>query len=563
MGQPDTESSIESTLIEEETYSGTATFLYSSKITGNVNIEGMCEILAESAAFSFALTSSGKIYFKDEKRLRSQQLNIETTITEQGMRVTGHNDFLDANPGHSDAYSFRLALDLILSDKRLFNTAFGFPTESARIFMRPMAIQCEGDETHELITPYLRVYTGGIISISLPTITGFQDATIQDVVFCEANKSRRNITSVLCEKEIHLACTESQIAQMSRREKIIQREAFETVIGEALNSPGELEFGDELLTVYELVHTSQFTLTDIARNLLSVVARTIALGAVQTHIRWYGGQYIDDSIGQHWRGKPIIYISSHTNQRWSAAENWATHKLLVNSVMARTFLSEKTTHPDPNHKDMRNFDDFNNFYSEPISLLLASSQVESFVEQHETYTFNNIVSDIQVLNEASHFIQTYYSYASLGLDKCRTATHVARLELDILEFEETLLSAHKYGEIAKYIEEVLKGDHLTSIYKLLHKKIETVRKALELDDKIKSESYTRRITIIFGIIASATLSPELMQPLAKYMEVAPENGDLAKLYGIGASVIVVAALLTLSHFTFKLKDWIFKALNRR
>lgn len=562
MELPDTKSSPESAT-EENTYSGTATFLYSSKTTGNVNLEGMCEILAESDAFSFALTSSGRIYFTEDDVLRSQQLNIEPTITEQGMTVSGHNDFLKANPGDSNTYALSLALDLILSDKRLFNSAYGFPTESARIFMRPIAIRCEGDDDHELVIPYIRVYTGGIISISLPTISGFKEATIQKLVHSEVNKSRKNLTSVLCEKELHLACTECQMAQMPRTERLVQREAFEAIMGAALNIPGEIEFVDERLTVYELVHTDQLTLTDIARNLLSVVARTIALGAVQTRIKWYGSQYKDDSIGQHWRGKPIIYISSHTNQKWSSSENWSNHKQLVNSVMARTFLSDKIIHTDLNHKDMRNFDDYNNFYSEPVSLMLASSQVEEFIEQYESYTFDNLTSDIQVLNEASHFIQTYYSYASLGLDKCKTAIDVARLELDILGFEETLLSAHKYGEIAKYIEEVQKGDHLTTIYKLLRKKIETVRKALELDDKIKSESFTRRITIIFGIIASATLSPELMQPLAKYMNITTDNGDLAKIYGIGASLIVVIGLLTLSHYTFRLKDLVIKILNGR
>uniref|UniRef100_UPI0019D21E75 hypothetical protein n=1 Tax=Pseudomonas viridiflava TaxID=33069 RepID=UPI0019D21E75 len=93
-----------------------------------------------------------------------------------------------------------------------------------------------------------------------------------------------------------------------------------------------------------------------------------------------------------------------------------------------------------------------------------------------------------------------------------------------------------------------------TIYKLLHKKVETVRKALELDDKIKSESYTRRVAIIFGIIASATLSPELMQPAAKYFKISSENGDLAKIYGMGTPVIVVAGLLILSYYAFKLKD---------
>ncbi|WP_139835887.1 hypothetical protein [Pseudomonas sp. R16(2017)] len=560
MTPPNIKPKLESTH-EHNTYSGTATFLYSSKITGNVNLEEACEILAESNAFSFALTSTGKIYFTEYSRLRSQQLSIESTITEQGITVSGHNDFLKANPGDSNIYALYLALDLLSSDKRLFNSAYSFPTSSARIFMRPIAIRCGDDEDHELVIPYIRVYTGGIISISLPTISGFEDSTIQRIVRSEVNKSQQNLKSVLCEIELHLACTECQMAQMSRRERIVQREAFETIMGAALNTPREVEFLDERLTVYELVHTDQLTLTDLARNLLSVVARTITAGAVQTRIRWYSSKYKDYSIGQHWRGKPILYINSHTNQKWSSSENWSTHKQIVNSVMARTYLSDRISQTDSNHKDMRNFDDYNNFYSEPVSLVLASSQIKPFTKQNDSYSFNHLTSDIQVLNEASHFIQTYYSYASLGLDKCKTAIDVARVELEILEFEETLLSAHKYGEIAKYIEEVQNGNQLTTIYKLLHKKIETVRKALELDDKIKSESYTRRITIFFGIIASATLSPELLQPIAKYFDLLPPNGDLAKLYGIGASVVVVACLLILSHYIFKLKNWIFKTLN--
>ncbi|WP_122604263.1 hypothetical protein [Pseudomonas viridiflava] len=562
MKLPDMEPSLEN-VSEDNAYSGVASFLYSSKITGDVNLEGMCEILAESDAFSLALTSSGKIYFTKDSRLRSQQLSIESTITEQGMTVTGHDEFLKSNSGGSNIYALSLALDLLLSDKRLFNSAYGFPTESARVFMRPIAIRCEDNEDHELFIPYIRIYKGGIITVSLSTIAGFEDFSTQRVVRSQVNKSQLNITSLLCEKELHLACTECQIAQMSRKERILQREAFETIMGAALNTPGEIEFLEERLTVYELVHTDQFTITDLARNLLSLVARTISAGAVQTRIKWYGSQYKDESIGHHWRGKPILYISSHTNQKWSSSENWSAHRQLVNSVMARAFLSDKINYTDLNLKDMRNFDDYNNFYSEPVSLTLASSQVEAFVEQHDSYTFSNLISDIQVLNEASHFIQTYYSYASLGLDKCKTAIDVARIELDILRFEETLLSAHKYGEIARYIEEVQKGGHLTTIYKLLHKKVETVRKALELDDKIKSESYTRRVAIIFGIIASATLSPELMQPAAKYFKISSENGDLAKIYGMGTSVIVVAGLLILSYYAFKLKDWIVKALNGR
>ena len=229
--------------------------------------------------------------------------------------------------------------------------------------------------------------------------------------------------------------------------------------------------------------------------------------------------------------------------------------------MARVHLTDIVTYAALAHSDMRSFDDFNNFYSEAVSLVLSSAQVESFVEQNNSYTFNNLTSDIQVLNEASHFIQIYYSYASLGLDSCKTAIDVARLELEILKFEESLLSAHKYGEIAKYLDEVKRGDHLATVCKLVHKKVETVRKALDLDEKVASESYTRRITIIFGIIASAILSPELMQPLAKFYGITFADEQVGKLVGIGASVVVVVSFLTLSHYFFRFFSWIIRNIR--
>jgi len=296
------------------TYSGNVTYLYSSKITGNVNLEGICEILAESDAFSFALTNRGKIYFTDAERLRSQQLNIRHEISEQGLKVSGHNNFLRTNPGDSNTYSLLTAFNLILSDKHLFNTAYGFPTESARIFMRPIAIKCDDDKAYEFITPHIRVYIGGVISIVLPTMPGFTNASTSEVIHCEVNKSRRNITSLLCEKKLHQACTESLLAQMSRTERLMQRKSFDSIIKTAFDNPETIEFLEEKLTVFELVHTDQFSLSDLARNLLSVVARTIKMGALQTKANWYAGRYEDDSIGHHWRGKPIVYIQSHTQQ---------------------------------------------------------------------------------------------------------------------------------------------------------------------------------------------------------------------------------------------------------
>ena len=548
-------------MMQEDSYSGETAFLCSSKINGNVDLAVICEVLAASDAFSFALDNHGKIFFTENGRLTTQSLSIETSVSELGMTVSGHSDFIAANPGNSNTYSLSNALNLLLSDKKLFNAAFGFPTESARIFMRPIAIRFAGNEEHEVFIPYIRIYADGIASISLSSALGFEGATLREVVDNEVNKSRQHVDSLLCEKALYLACTECQISQIPALARVVQKRTFEPMIQSTLNAPEVLEFLDERLTVYELAKTNQLTLTDIARNLLSVVARAVTCGAVKTRINWIGRQYRDDSIGEYWHGKPILFIRTHTRQKASSTENWDTHRRLVNSVMTRTYLADIETHATLAHSDMRNFDDFNNFYSEAVSLMLASAQVEPFVKQNDSYTFKNLTSDIQALNEESHFIQIYYSYASLGIDRCKSAIVVARQELRVLRFEESLISAHKYGEIAKYIEFVKRGDHLTTVCKLLHKKIETVRKALELDEKVSSEAYARRITIIFGIIASATLSPELMQPLAKFYGISFADEHVGKLVGIGASVVVVIFLLTLTHYLFRSFSWIARKIR--
>ena len=556
LSSADAKAALKSEEAQEDTYSGEVVFLYSSKIDGNVDVVSVCELLSASEMFSFALDDHGRIYFRENGRLRTKLLGIETTLSEMGMTISGHSDFIRANPGDSNVYSLSRSLNLLLSGKKLFNTAFGFPAESARIFMRPIAIRAEGGDDYEMLVPYVRVYAGGIISIALSSVFGFESSTAREVVETEVNKSRRNISSVLCEKEFHLACTECQVSQMPIQERLAQKKTFETTVESALNSPEELTFLDESLTVYELLSTDQFTLTDLARNLLSVVTRAVTCGAVRARINWLGRQYRNESIGEYWHGKPILFIGKHTGQKESSAENWAAHKRLVNSVMSRTYLADIARYEALAHVDLRSYDDFSNFYSEAVSLMLSTAQVESFIEQNNSYTFNSLTSDVQVLNEASHYIQIYYSYASLGIDKCKTAIDVARLELKILKFEESLISAHKYGEIARYIDEVRRGEHLNTICKLLHKKIETVRKALELDEKVLSESYTRRITIIFGIIASATLSPELVQPLAKYYGFNFADEQVNKLIGIGVSVVAVIVFLTSIHYALRSFKWI-------
>jgi len=562
MGSPEIhETECDSDVSEDNVYSGQSTYLYSSRLDCSSSLAEICKILVCSDAFTFALDNRGAIIFKEKDRVRVQGLDIQATIQGAGMTVKGHEAFMDANGQDSVRYSFMKALNLLLSERKLFNGEFGFPAESVRVYLRPLAIKAEGGEGYELFIPHVKISGDGLISIALDGVLGFDELASDKVVHEEVNKSLRNLKSVLCVKALHQASTECEIAQLSISARRAQRSAFEEMIDASMNLPFSIEFASEELTLYELVHTDQLTLTDVARNLLSVVARSISVGKVRARVNWFKLRRFDPPVCRFWYGKPLLAVLNHTAQKGAAEENWSAHKAFVSSVMVRADLSGGAYGQSTQLNDLRCFDDFNSFYSEPVSLIFSSLKVSEFIESNDAYTFDNLISDVHVLNEVAHCMVVFYAYASSALDGCKKTTEVTRIELQVLGFEESLYSLYKYGEVADYIEEIRRGTHLTMVGRMFHKKVEAVKKALELDEKIASESFTRRITIIFGIIASAALSPELIQPVVKLAGISLDD-QWTKILGLAAAMTAVAGLLVVTHFGFKATQWLLRVTRK-
>ena len=186
--------------IEEHVYSGRSSYLYSSKLDCSSNLAEICKILLRSDAFSFALDNRGAIFFEDQRRIKAQDLNIKSDTQGMGMTVDGHEAFVHANGQDSVRCSFIQTLSLLLSERKLFNGMFGFPAESVRVYLRPIAIQAEGVEGYDLFIPHVKISSDGFISVTLDAVFGFEELTADEVVFGEVNKSLGNLNSVLCVK---------------------------------------------------------------------------------------------------------------------------------------------------------------------------------------------------------------------------------------------------------------------------------------------------------------------------------------------------------------------------
>ncbi|HHQ4607018.1 TPA: hypothetical protein ACSP3J_003801, partial [Aeromonas hydrophila] len=201
--------------------------------------------------------------------------------------------------------------------------------------------------------------------------------------------------------------------------------------------------------------------------------------------------------------------------------------------------------------DIRLFNDFNHFFSDSISLVLMAQNATEYLNAQDSYTFDNVIADTLTLNEIGEYIKIYYNYAEKRIEKCQNTIELVQEELSIINFESSLISAQKYGEIAAFIENVKSGDFVSKSIENVNKRLEGVRKSLDLNERISSDIDSKRITIFFGVLASASLSPEFIQPALQSMDLAPKEDSTLKIVGFIISIIFICLCLPLTKLIWR------------
>ncbi|MBZ6067042.1 hypothetical protein LA374_12620, partial [Aeromonas schubertii] len=261
-------------------------------------------------------------------------LDVQMALNEQGMKISNHMEFIESNASQTYQYAFMVALNLLLSEKRLFNASYSFPLPKIRLFMHPVSITTEICDNSELYLPIVSIYEDGIIQLSFKSVTGFHCLSDISLMRNIINKSQLNVTSFLCCKDLLLASMAHELSKETLPKKFINRSAFNQIIESSIKESHQLEFGEEKLNLFELIKTESITITDIARNLLSLLAFSIAQGKTTLAFKWFQNSVQNKHLGYYWCAKPIVFIDTHSRQMNIASENWSAHSKLVDSVMS-------------------------------------------------------------------------------------------------------------------------------------------------------------------------------------------------------------------------------------
>src|SRR5690606_24189441 len=141
----------------------------------------------------------------------------------------------------------------------------------------------------------------------------------------------------------------------------------------------------------------------------------------------------------------------------------------------------------------------------------------------------------------------------IQLEGLKDAVAVSKMKLEIATFEDRLISSSRQsGEEFNFIDSVLHEPMLNSSRQVLSQKIITFERAHELSEKSLSDARSWRLTTLFGIIASTTLAPVLVNPILNHFGVLDGySKDVSSVIGVAVSMVLVSAVAWLASVTAK------------
>lgn len=507
-----------------EIISGEVWYTYTSKLSKQFNLTEAAKKLINSDAFVFASRDNGELYYKSNNKIETRKLSYKLNTTGTGMTVTGHSDFVDSKQSDYTLLSFWKDIALKLSRFRLFSDGFGFPEDFIRAFMKPIFIRIGADDEYREFIPYVNIYSSGLIQTTLIPMNESDGESLYPFITHSVNLAMRGITSVLATKAYTKEVLRIDYDCSGTLKKLREIKYLLMLDNNMEFFKKEHDAGIEKLTVYEHVLGPSILLSDICLNIMDVCGNILTRHRTTTPEYWFQKATRPVFRDGTWRGKPCVYIQEHTNQKNLSNENIEHHKTLVQSVMSRCFLKEGSDASTKPLIDLRLLNDYSHFHSFGASLTIASDSALEALKTLQPFTFDNIIADCQVKNEIAEYINSSYEAFIDSIGHCNSNSTLSKLSLELILFEERMIrSSSNSGEIAHFISTLKNEDTVKNNLSILNGKITSTDKLLDLTDRISKDKLNKTLTILFGVIASATLSPELIQPAVKSLGIKSIN----------------------------------------
>ena len=238
----------------------------------------------------------------------------------------------------------------------------------------------------------------------------------------------------------------------------------------------------------------------------------------------------ESSLYGVWQGKPNIFIEMHDNQKEDASNNLKSNNKLISSLLIKNHYFYNMGKGVDYH-DFRAFNDFSFFSEQATSLtVLSKGFYDSLIEIDDDKHFIALRWDSLIKANLRSLVSAFYEIQFESIRQCNSNMQLSLIQQRMVNFDEWLrISSKKYGEIQDYTEEFLRDKDIKLQKDNLKALIKVKTDIARLKDSDRSDKSNKMMTMIFGLLASTSLTPILIKPLLDMFSFP----ILLKKYGLG------------------------------
>lgn len=258
------------------------------------------------------------------------------------------------------------------------------------------------------------------------------------------------------------------------------------------------------------------------------------------------GPGVANTIGNHWTGRPHVYLIRFSNQEANAKQNERRFAASFGAIMGRTVLPDIQQTRQFLPKSLRPLGDFAAYISSAITLWVHPYQARE-VKEDEIRDLNRgeLVYEHQAKVQILEY--GYALHRRIGehaRDNATSPHALSNAERDLSDFEWGVQDVGRFGEVRTLIDEGLKAFGVPELRERIANAIRVRRDAATYASTAAQGSWTAFLTGVAGMLAVPSVIDSVLKPLWSLLGLPrPKDGNafdlLLALFAVAFLTIVL------------------------
>ena len=463
-----------------------------------------------SGIFLSAFDSRKDLYFFDGDRLAKSHLEFEFNPDITGMKVSGLPFDKETQSCDFTLYSIHILINKILSQAKILQADGTFYSDFVFFALKPFFLGEE--ESSRVLIPVMNVFQNGIAQVNFIDINDYSD-TLENFIRGKVNYPFKKFNSISCSIEYAIKYVDFDNKTFPLWRRLVDLRFLRELKRKLIESSKPHEYENLSLSGnyvdYMKFSNVKHGLSDVARTIVAIMYSHIIKVTPKEFVqglevnKYYSG----------WQGKPNIFILEHDNQKTKSHLNWKSNKKMINALLSKSFGLYQDDIP-LRYEDYRMFDDFNYFSAQGVSLSVLTSKALKQLDESNGFTVDNFKWDNLVKSDLREIVSFFYEGAIFKINNIHNNVELARVRSEIFEFEEWLRStSRRSGEIHNYALSLFEHNDIKQSRKSIDSLIKSKMEFIKIQETESSDKANRNLTLIFGLIATTSISPILVKPV--------------------------------------------------